>query len=400
MNSATPASMPATTPFRLAPLLVANLACTMSMMAFSPLVGPIARMLGLAPWHAGFSVMIAGVLWVLTARWWGAASDRYGRRRILLTGIGGFAVSFAVLTVIIDVSIHMLPTVAIAFLGLVIGRGAVGLFYAAIPAAGLALVADNVPEQKRTGVMASLGAANAVGMVVGPALAALLAQQSLSLPLYAMGLLPLIAFVVMWKTLPRTEQRTAAVASKLKLSDVRLRRPMTIAFVAMFSVAIAQISVSFYALDRLGLPPVEAARTAGIALTVVGVALIFAQIFVRKLSWPPARLVYVGGTISGLGFAAVMFASTSMTLWACYFVAAAGMGLVFPAFSAMAANNVQAHEQGATAGTMGAAQGCGMVAGPLVGTVLYDINPAAPYLFVGAVLVVMAMWPQRKIRST
>ncbi len=388
---------PAEADFRLAPLFVANMACTMSMMAFMPLIGPIARVLGLAPWHAGVSVMIAGVLWVLLARFWGRASDIHGRRRILLIGIGGFAVAYGVLIAIIDTAIHFLPSVALSFLGLVVGRGAVGLFYAAIPAAGLALVADHVPDHKRTGVMAALGAANAVGMVVGPALAALLAQQSLSLPLYVMGILPLIAFVVMFKTLPSTEHHKKVTAGTLKLTDVRLRRPMMIAFVSMTCVAVAQISVSFYALDRLALSPIDAARTAGIALTVVGVALIFSQIFVRKLTWSPQRLVYVGGIIAALGFASVVFATTQTMLWASYFVAAAGMGLVFPAFSAMAANQVDAHEQGAAAGSMGAAQGLGVVAGPLIGTVLYDVNPVAPYLCMGAMLLLMAVWPQRKV---
>ena len=395
MNAATQETIPVAPPFRLTPLLMANLACTMSMMAFSPLVGPIARMLGLAPWHAGVSVMIAGVLWVITARWWGRASDKHGRRCILLIGIGGYAVSYAILTLVIDTSIRFLPSVGIAFLGLVIGRGAVGLFYAAIPAAGLALVADNVPEQKRTGVMASLGAANAVGMVIGPALAALLAQQSLSLPLYVMGLLPLVAFVVMYKTLPKTGQHKKLAPGKLALADVRLRRPMTIAFVTMSSVAIAQISVGFFALDRLGLTPVEAARTAGVALTAVGVSLICAQVFVRRLPWPPARLVYVGGIIAAAGFASVAFATSQWMLWGSYFIAAAGMGLVFPAFSAMAANRVEAHEQGATAGSIGSAQGLGMVAGPLVGTVLYDVTPIAPFLFMGLMLLTMAVWPQK-----
>lgn len=397
--TASPRTEVTTVPFRLFPLLIASLACTMTMMAFTPLIGPIARTLGLAPWHAGLSVMIAGVLWVMSARWWGRASDRHGRRRILLVAMAGYAVAFAALALAIDVALHMLPAVAIALMILVVGRGAVGFFYAGIPAAGLALVADHVPGPKRTGALAAMGAANAVGMVVGPAFAALLAQQSLSLPLYILALLPVVAFVVMVKTLPVERVHSAGPTSTLGLTDVRLRRPMTVAFFAMFSVAIAQISVSFFALDRLGLPPLEAARTAGIALTAVGISLICAQMFVRRIAWLPERLVYVGGIIAAAGFASVALATSPWMLWGSYFFAASGMGLVFPAFSAMAANRVGAHEQGATAGSMGAAQGLGMVVGPLAGTVLYDINPAAPYLCVGLILLVMAVWPQPKVAS-
>ncbi|NER62508.1 MFS transporter, partial [Pseudomonas sp. MAFF212428] len=58
----------AVTPFDLRPLLVANMACTMAMMAFVSLIGPIARVLGLAAWQAGTAVTVAGVIWMLLAR--------------------------------------------------------------------------------------------------------------------------------------------------------------------------------------------------------------------------------------------------------------------------------------------------------------------------------------------
>jgi len=59
-------STPHATPaFDLRPLLVANLACTMAMMAFVSLIGPIARILGLATWQAGMAVTVSGVIWML-----------------------------------------------------------------------------------------------------------------------------------------------------------------------------------------------------------------------------------------------------------------------------------------------------------------------------------------------
>jgi MFS family permease len=68
------------------------------------------------------------------------------------------------------------------------------------------------------------------------------------------------------------------------------------------------------------------------------------------------------------------------------------MGLIFPNFQAMAANAVQPHEQGAAAGTLSAAQGLGMVLGPIAGTLLYRVSPALPYLLVGAGLWALALF--------
>lgn len=379
--------------FNLKPLLAANMACTMAMMAFVAIVGPLARQLRLPAWQAGAAVTVGGVLWMLLSRRWGAASDRRGRRAILLTGVGGFALSYWAMCAVLVMSLQFMPSALLVFVGLLLTRGAIGAFYAAIPSTGQALIADFIPPERRAGVMASLGAANAVGMVLGPALAAALAQYSLSLPLYVTALLPAMAWLVLWRALPRREHHAAALPSALQLNDARLRRPMAVAFIAMFCVAIAQITVGFFAIDRLHLWPGAAARAAGIALTAVGVGLIASQLVVRRLDWPPLRLIRTGAVVAALGFGATAMVGTAAWLAACYFVAAAGMGWVFPAFAALAANAVEGHEQGAAAGSVGAAQGLGIVLGPLAGTLLYEFGAGVPYLLVALLLAGVALWP-------
>ncbi len=97
----------------LRPLLLANMGCTMAMMAFVVLIGPIARLLGMATWQAGAAVTVSGVVWVLLARPWGRAADRLGRRRILLLGSAGFTVAYWLLCLFIDSALRLcwaLPT--------------------------------------------------------------------------------------------------------------------------------------------------------------------------------------------------------------------------------------------------------------------------------------------------
>lgn len=375
------------------PLLLANLACTLSMMAFVALIGPISRLLGMATWQAGAAVTVAGVVWVLLARPWGRLSDRLGRRRVLLLGSAGFTLGYWLLCLFIEGALRWLPGAGLAFVGLMLARGCIGAFYAAIPVGCNALIADHVEPQCRARAMASLGAANAVGLVVGPALAAVLAQYSLSLPFHVMSLLPASAFLVLlFKLKPQPLARNQA-PSAVRLSDPRLRRPLLVAFSAMLGVTVSQIVVGFFALDRLQLAPTEAAQAAGIALTTVGVALILAQVLLRQLEWPPLKMIRVGASVSALGFACGALATTAPWLWSCYFVAAAGMGFVFPAFSALAANAMQASEQGATAGSIGAAQGMGAVIGPLAGTLVYAVDPRLPFLAVALLLLVVGLWP-------
>jgi len=163
--------------------------------------------------------------------------------------------------------------------------------------------------------------------------------------------------------------------------------------VAMLCVSIAQITVGFFALDRLGMSPADAAQTAGIALTMVGFALICSQMVVRRLEWPPLRLIRVGAFVAAAGFSGSMMADAAWGLWLCFFVSAGGMGLIFPSFAALAANAVEASEQGATAGSIGAAQGFGVVIGPLAATLIYGIEPRLPYLMAAVLLLLVALWP-------
>lgn len=381
--------------FSLAPLMFQNFSCTLAIMAFVALVGPVARILSLEPWHIGAAMTMGGFTWILCARWWGSLSDRHGRRPIMLIGLSGFSLSYFLLCVFIDLSLKYQILPMLAFAGLVVGRVVVGLFYAAVPATAAASVADNMPPAERAGAMALLGAASGAGMVIGPGFVGLLAPYGLGFPMYVTAVLPVLALAFVWWRIPRQPLSSAPVAPAPKLRDRRLRRPIVVAFAAAFSVAIAQVTVGFFALDQLGLPAAEAAQAAGIALTVVGVALILSQSILRKLRQPPARLIRIGALVSAAGFMVSIGVNSVWGLWACFGLAAAGMGWVYPSVSALAANSVSSEEQGAAAGTVTAAQGVGVVIGPMLGTFIYALHATAPYVMVAVLLVAVSLWVER-----
>ncbi|MCD9028298.1 MFS transporter [Luteimonas sp. BDR2-5] len=379
----------------LSALVLTALAGTMAMMAFVAVIGPVVRLLGLAEWHAGLSVTAAGVLWMLAARRWGVLSDRIGRRRVLLIALAAYTLIYVAMALFVDAALRHPPAVLLSVAVLVGTRALVGLFYAAVPPTAAALVADAVPPGQRGGVMARLGSANAVGMVVGPAAAGWIARHDLALALYAAAALPLLALLVVWRWLPAGEpaptgpQRPKA---RMRVFDPRLRLPVYAVFAAMVSVSIAQVVVGFFAIDRLGLSPAEGARVAGLSLTAVGVGLMLSQALVMRLrAVSPVRWIALGALVSAVGFASSALVAVQWQLLLAYGVAAFGMGFVFPSFQALAADSVESHEQGAAAGTVASVQGMGMVVGPLLGTLLYRGSPSAPYLLVGLVLLVLSV---------
>jgi MFS transporter, DHA1 family, tetracycline resistance protein len=376
----------------LTPIYVSSLVCSMGMMGFVALAGPLAALLGLSAAQIGPSAMAGGLGWVLAARAWGRASDRLGRRRVLLTGVAGFAVFYLALCLVAQAGAAwgLAPMAALA--GLIGARFAMGLTYSAVPAAANALIADRFTPDTRAGAMGRLGAAQAAGLLLGPALVALTAGPSPVMSLFILALLPLPALVLLALRLPADPPAApGAVVPPLPLADRRLRRPVAAALAAMTAVGIAQIVVGFIALDRFGLGGPQATRLAGGTLAGVGIALFAAQIAVGRLGWPPERLMAVGAAIATLGFAAAAVAPSAAMLVATYALSGFGAGWVFPAISAMAANAVGADEQGRAAGSVSTAFGVGAMLGPLVGGGLYDLQPILPLLLAAAGTAAIAL---------
>lgn len=373
----------------LLPLYLANAVCSMGMMGFVAAAGPLAEAIGLEAWQIGLSATAGGLGWVLSARAWGRAADRIGRKPVLVLGLIGFAAAYIALCLSAQAGIGWGFAPLAALTALVATRFCMGLTYSAIPAAGNAMIADRYAPEVRAGAMGRLGAAQAAGLLFGPAFVAVAAGPSPTTPLFILALLPLPVLVFLVLRLPRSRLRDGRVTPPLALSDPRLLRPVTAAFAAMIGVGIAQIVIGFIALDRLGLPGPAAMRFAGIALSAVGVALIVAQMVVTRLGWQPQTLMRAGGALSAIGFIAAAFAPNALILAAAYAVAGFGAGWVFPAISAAAANAVSADEQGRAAGSVSSAFGVGAVFGPIMGGALYDVNAALP--LIAAALAMLAI---------
>ncbi|WP_241048465.1 MFS transporter [Achromobacter xylosoxidans] len=383
---------PVRRPNEAAALFVFNTLCLTAIMAFMPVIGPVVRGLRLAEWHGGLVVTVAGVLWMLMARYWGGRSDRVGRRRVLLRAAAGYIVSYLLLAIGLDLMLREPPPVWLALLALMALRALIGAFYAAMPTVSAARIADITAPEQRGAMMARLGAANGLGMVLGPAIGGLLVKDSLTLPLYIAAVLPLLGTLWLAAKLPSDAAHEPRVTPPLKLSDRRLRLPLAAMLLAMSAVITAQMIVGFYAMDALRQEPGPAARTAGWAMTTVGVMLILVQVGLAKARrMNAARCLAGGALLSGVGFLLVPVLGGAEGLVTCYAIMAAGMGLVFPSIQTLAANAVTADEQGIAAGSVIAVQGMAMVVAPLVCTLLYGVRPWVPYVVAASLLLLVAL---------
>ncbi|KAG1435245.1 hypothetical protein G6F57_021210 [Rhizopus arrhizus] len=109
------------------------------------------------------------------------------------------------------------PSPWVALASLLVLRGLIGAFYAAMPAVSAARIADITAPEQRGAMMAKLGAANGVGMVLGPAIGGLLVKDSLIVPLYLAAVLPVLGTAWLMLRLPSDASHAPRGTPPLKL---------------------------------------------------------------------------------------------------------------------------------------------------------------------------------------
>lgn len=218
---------------------------------------------GATPLRVGLAVGAYGITQALLQIPFGAASDRFGRKGVLVLGLAVFAAGGA-MAALAD---HVLWVIA--------GRVVQGA--GAISAVVTALLADLTREAVRTRAMAimgaSIGASFLFSLMLGPVLAARLGVDGLFWITCALALAAL-AGVLAWRPPPR-----GAPAPRGRWRDVLANRPLHRLTAGIFTlhliVAALFVALPFVLRDEAGLAPERhwtvylAAVAASIVLTIV-----------------------------------------------------------------------------------------------------------------------------------
>jgi MFS transporter, DHA1 family, tetracycline resistance protein len=387
-------------------LVIITALCNVAFMIFNTVIGPISRLVGMPEWQIGAMVSTAGLSWMLASRPWGLAGDRNGHWASMRIGLIWFVIGFVGLCAVGIAGVEKLIGPMALFILLFVLRSFLGVMFAVVPVASQGLIAQRYEPKDRPGVLAALGAAGAIGMVLGPALGGALGALSLWYPLLVAALLAVIALLLTLRSDLKDSISVAKTDGETKTTlgwtDPRIRWPMFVAFGAMFCVMSAQVNTAFFIMDRLHVTADQSTGYTGLALTCVGVAIVISQLIVQLLSkrgkgLTPNQMIAFGASIACLGFFGSSFVQSVLQVSLCYFVCGFGMGFVFPAFGAIASTAVDTHEVGAAAGTVGAAQAMGMLAGPIIATLVFKLEPRYPYYMIAALLAIMAIMAFRKL---
>jgi MFS transporter, DHA1 family, multidrug resistance protein len=351
-----------------------------------PIIPFYIEIFGAGGLELGMLMAVFSIMQFLFSPFWGALSDRYGRKPILLIGVFGAAFS----TLLFGLATSMWVLFA--------SRALAGLLTAATFPTAMAYISDITSERDRGAGMGLLGAAMGMGMVLGPGIGGWLGAQDLARPFFFASGLSVLAMVLIWIMLPETlpkEKRVIVPGSRIQGPNFKgmfqaLLGPLGfllfLAFLVNFGLANFEGIFGLYSKERYGFGPEQV----GSILVVIGVV---STIIQGMLTGPATRrlgevnIILLSLIGSALGFGLMLVAPNYIwvALTVAFFIFSNAM--LRPAIASLTSKMTEGG-QGMALGLNNAYQSLGRVAGPLWAGALFDVNLSLPYSSAAVIMLV------------
>jgi DHA1 family multidrug resistance protein-like MFS transporter len=339
--------------------------------------------LGAGGRELGLLVATSALLEFVFAPLWGSVSDRIGRKPVLILGMVGYGLS------------SFLMGLATQLWMLFASRALSGILSSATLTTALAYVGDSTSEEERGGGMGTLGAAMALGIILGPGLGGWLASDSLSTPFFVAAGMSLLSLVLILLLLPESLPAEARQQGKGKISTVSLHTLWRALFspigvlllmVALFSFALTNFEAVFglYALEKFGYGP-ERVGTILMVVAVVSTVGKAALTGPATKRWGEATVIKASALLGSVGFLVLLAANTYVTILLATGFFILSKTLLRPAAFALISKR-SAGSQGAAMGLSSSFMSLGRIAGPIWAGFIFDVNVNYPYLS-GAVIM-------------
>ncbi len=363
-------------------------------MLFS-ILPPAARQLGITPFQVSVIFATSASIWVFVSPWWGRRSDVVGRRKIILTGLLGYALSMASLATVIEIGMHGLLTTAVVYPLMIATRCIFAVLGSGTGPASQAYIADRTTRAERTAGVALVSAAMGLGETIGPGVGAALAAFDLLAPIYLSAGLAVLSALTIWGFLPEegTPVHAQEKPPRMKVLDSRVLPFLLVGISLQATRATTVITLAFFLQDTLHLNAAQTVQYSGIGFVILAVSGLFSQLVIVQRFQPAARHMMRSGVILMVVAFSLFVIGDNLTI---FFAALAclgvGLGLVRPGAAAAASLSVEPNEQGSVAGMLGGVAVVGNVFGPMLGTTLYAYLPAGPYILnAGIMTLVLAL---------
>lgn len=320
---------------------------------------------------AGMSLIFSPIM--------GKLADKFGRKKILMIGTGGFVIGYLVFA--------FTDSLAMAF----VGRAIEGIAAAAIFPACISLLSDFTDEKQRGKAMGLVGMSFSLGFIIGPAfggLASGISVQAAFLLSAGMAALNFLSVSLQIREPHEKQDSKGIVQQEVSLLE-HLTSPILFLFLGSFMTAFMigglDATLAIYTADKMGFSSPQI----GLIFTYVGVLIMIMQFVGGGLvnRFGELKLIPVGLLLSGAGFFLLTFTHDWLSLLFPLAVFVMGNALVFPSVNSLITKKVVG-KRGAVLGLLSSFQSLGQMIGPLLGGFLYGIHH--DYAFIGLALAIWA----------
>ncbi|MCK5489579.1 MAG: MFS transporter [Gemmatimonadetes bacterium] len=359
-----------------------------------PLLPFYATDLGASPFEVGLIIASYSAMQFLFAPVWGALSDRYGRRPLLLLGLFGSAASYVVFGLARSLEVLLLSRVIAGIMG------------ANIPVAQ-AYIADSTTLEGRARGMGLIGAAFGLGFIFGPAIGGGLSPWGYGVPGFVAAGLSLAAATAAWFWLPESlavENRVrdgfgalSAVTGRARaaaqvLARKRLREPIGVFFLGTMGFAGFTTIFPLFLENPLGLTALYAGGMfALVGMVSAGVQGALIGPMVERYG-EQANAAF-GGAVLSAGVIAMGLAQSIVATIVSPLAVGVGWGLLAPSLQSLVSRRAMANEQGQVLGVNQSASALARVIGPVAAGWAYGaLGPGMGFVAGGLVIAAAAAW--------
>ncbi|MBN1429180.1 MAG: MFS transporter [Anaerolineae bacterium] len=348
-----------------------------------PLFPFLVKQFGASGKDLGLLISAYAVMQLIFAPLWGGLSDRVGRKPILAIGILGYSLAM------------LLFGLSTEWWMLFLSRTLSGILSSATLPTAMAYISDSTSEKERGSSMGILGAAMAVGVILGPGIGGWLARVSLSTPFFLGSGIAFLSFLSVWiwlpeSLLPELRRTTQDKPPIFQLTYWReaLRGPLAglllLTLMVSFGMTNFQGIFGLYALQRYG----YGSEQIGGIFMILGCAMLLAQgvltgVLIKRLG--EVAVIRLSLIVTVVGFLLMTLATTYLTVLLTTSIFILAIALLGPALNALISERTSM-PQGITMGLANVFTSLGRIVGPIWAGYVFDLNINYPY-FSGAAIV-------------
>lgn len=350
----------------LAPIYGITLIDVIGYMIMIPLLPYYAQRFGASGVLVGALLATMAVASAVAAPFWGALSDKVGRKPIVLV------------SQVVSLAGYLLLAWAPSLAMLFVARGVAGIGGGNLGVTQ-SYIADVTPEDMRDEAFAGFGVVFGAGIVLGPVLGGALVHIGFWLPFVVSAGIELINIALTVRFLPATGGKRTTIDVPRTAREIR-RMPRVRSLIAQHFLFIFAVTFFFsifalYVNRVLHFGPEHASYLIAGAGIVGGIALWIA-VGPAAHRFGDAPVARVGLVLSLGAYALLGFAHSLWTFAAVLVVWAVGASCIEPTISALLSTSVPADERGAMLGFNDLMNNAALMLAPSLGGFIVDANVA------------------------